>query len=212
MRAQQLADKLEVSVRTIYRDIAELQNQHVPISGEAGVGYILGKGLSLPPLMLTPSEVEAAFLGAHWVAQQGEPGLSKAAQLLMDKIRAVLPNELLAIAEQPNIIAARREDAPKDQVDIAPIRTAIHQQKIVVIDYVDKQGNYSQRRIWPFLIAYFEQARIIAAWCELRNNYRHFRTDHIHHVTISDEQFLEHPQSLKEKWIAQEFQQDTVQL
>lgn len=200
VKAQQLAEELQVSVRTIYRDIAELQNQHVPIVGEAGIGYVLKSGYDMPPLMLTPNELEAALLGAQWVVQRGEPTLAKGARDLMAKIREVVPQSLQAIMENATLVAPTMTEVVPDRVDILPIRDAIRHQQVVVIHYCDQDGEDSKRRIWPFLIAYFDSTRVIAAWCELRGDFRHFRTDRISALEPTEEYYPKSAEQLKAEW------------
>ena len=200
VKAQQLAEELQVSVRTVYRDIAELQNQHVPIVGEAGIGYILKPGYDMPPLMLTPNEVEAALLGAHWVAQRGEPTLAKGARDLIAKIREVVPQSLQALIENATLVAPTMTEVMPDQVDVSIVRDAVRQQQVMIIHYSDQQGRDSRRRIWPFLIAYFDSTKVIAAWCELRNDFRHFRTDRISAVEATKEYYPKSAEQLKAEW------------
>src|SRR6478609_9277281 len=134
--ADAIAEELETSKRTVYRDIADLIGQRAPIRGEAGVGYILEDGFDLPPLMLTPDEVEAAVLGAQMVAARGDPALRRAAEDLIAKIGAVIRESL--------------------------------------------------RIVWPFAIGYYETSRLIVAWCELRQDFRSFRTDRVSAAEFTD--------------------------
>lgn len=165
LTARALADELEVSLRTIYRDVAELILQRVPIRGEAGTGYVLDAGYDLPPLMLTPDELEVAMLGAAWVAQRGDVALVRAARSLTDKLRDVVPEALRPIW----IDATSRPVAPRsriaDAVDLAAIRHAIRDGRKLEITYADKEGRATERVVWPIFIAYTEDVRIVAAHC-----------------------------------------------
>lgn len=201
VKAQQLADELQVSVRTIYRDIAELQNQHVPIEGEAGIGYVLRAGYDMPPLMLTANELEAAYLGAQWLSQRGDPIMTRAADSLLSKIQSALPEHLKALLLKAAVAVPVTVKAVDDTIDTSAIREAIRRQKIVLIHYQDSNGNLSTRRIWPFIIAYFDTVRVVTAWCELREGYRHFRTDRINKITVTEEDLPRSRHDLKREWM-----------
>lgn len=203
VKAAQLAESLEVSQRTIYRDIAELQAQNVPILGEAGIGYVLKNGFDLPPLMLTPDELEAALLGAQWVTQRGDPDLSRGARSLMEKIQQILPQHLQNIVGAPTVTAPSCEQT-QDNIDTGLLRNAIREQRKIRIHYRDEQGRSSKRVLWPFLLAYFDSVRLLCAWCELRNDYRHFRTDRILSIDILEEYFPKPATVLYEEWQTRE--------
>ncbi|WKE66129.1 YafY family protein [Gallaecimonas kandeliae] len=176
---QALATTLGISLRTLYRDIASLQAQGADIRGEAGLGYVLKPGYQLPPLMLAEEEIEALMLGTRWVARHGDNDLAEAARHLTAKIEAVLPQKLQDyLAGAPLLVAAPRAPLPC-QVDVAQIREAIRRERKLRIRYQDQQGQESQRLIWPIAIGFFEQVRIVAAWCESRQAFRHFRTDRL---------------------------------
>ena len=204
VKAQQLAQRLEVSVRTIYRDVAELQMQNVPIVGEAGIGYVLKPGFDLPPLMLTPEELEAAMLGAQWVACSGDRSLAANAQSLLSKIHSVIPEQLQHVVSASTSTVVRQHHAVEDKIDLEALRHAMYQQRKVALTYTadNKVNNTSQRVIWPFKIAYFESVRVIAAWCELRDGFRHFRTDRVDAFTILDERFPKPARLLEQEWEA----------
>ncbi|MBT9097324.1 YafY family transcriptional regulator [Methylovulum psychrotolerans] len=199
VKAKELAEQLEVSVRTIYRDIAELQMQNVPIVGEAGIGYILKNGFDLPPLMLTAEELEAALLGVQWLAQCGDKALAKSAGSLTAKIEAAIPEHLRHVfLASPGVVPATAS-AVADTIDMAALRTAIRDRKKIAIVYTD--GNTcSARVIWPFIIAYFETVRVVAAWCELRGAFRHFRTDRIATFDILPDTYPKPISLLKAEW------------
>ncbi len=182
-----LADELEISLRTLYRDMAELIAQRVPVTGEAGTGYVLDDGYDMPPLMLTADELEAAALGASLVAAQADPSLARAARDLVSKLSEAIPDEL-----RPIILDAGSRTFPiqperPEQFDGAILRRAIRERYKLALSYRDQGGQYSERVIWPLLIAYLHRNRYIVAWCEARQDYRHFKTDRVRNlVTLTD--------------------------
>ena len=202
--AQQLADELETSTRTIYRDIEELLTQHVPIRGETGVGYLLEAGYDMPPLMLTPDEIEAAVLGAQWVAARGDAGLARGARDLVAKINAVVPAHLRPLVLDSSVMAPDFSECQEDTLDMTRVREWIRQQGKLRIEYGDEAGRYSNRIIWPIGVAYFETVRLIVAWCELRKAFRHFRTDRIQTIEFLAEKFATSSGALREKWLLEE--------
>jgi len=173
-----LASETGISLRTLYRDIASLRAQGAHIEGEAGVGYLLKPGFLLPPLMFSPEEVEALVLGSRWVASTADPKLAGAARDLMTKVAAVLPDDLREDLDRTTLMVPRREQVA-DTADVSGIREAIRQERVLRIAYRNEQGEASERHIWPFALAYFERVRVVLAWCELRNDFRSFRTDRI---------------------------------
>lgn len=199
VKAKDLSEKLEVSIRTIYRDIAELQMQNVPISGEAGIGYILKDGFEMPPLMLTPEELEAALLGTQWVARSGDKSLAKSASTLIDKINAATPDYLRYVLLKSSVAIPSTTEAVADTINMSDFRAAMRDQKKIVIIYnVGKKR--SERVIWPFIIGYFETVRVVAAWCEQRKAFRHFRTDRIESFEILAETIPKPIEQLKAEW------------
>lgn len=198
--AQDIAEELEVSPRTVYRDVADLIGQRVPIRGEAGFGYILDDAFDMPPLMLTTDEIEAAVLGAQWVAGRGDPVLAAAARDLIAKITSVVPERLRPFIADPSIGTPPRRDAPADVIDLGIARTWIREGRKIRIDYRDERGQVSDRVIWPVIIGFFDQARVIAAWCELRQDFRHFRTDRVVAAEFLDERYPARPGELRSRW------------
>ena len=199
--AEALARELEISKRTVYRDIAALIGQSVPIRGEAGVGYVLEGGFDMPPLMLTADEIEAAVLGAQWVAARGDPALARAARDLIVKIAASIPERLRPFATEPALTASSGPRcAPADAIDMARLRSWIHDRGKLCIRYSDEQGRTTDRVIWPVAVGYFEAVRVIAAWCELREDFRHFRTDRIVEARFLDERHPRRPAALRAAW------------
>ena len=202
--AQALADELETSKRTVYRDIADLVGQRTPIRGEAGVGYILDDGFDMPPLMLTPDEVEAAVLGAQLVVARGDPALSRAAQDLIAKIGAVIPESLRPLVLEPATRATPNWRSLPDNLDMASVRQAIRSGRKITLNYRDLQDQLSRRTIWPFAIGYHETTRLIVAWCELRADFRSFRTDRVVEATFTDDRYPDRPAALRAKWRRQQ--------
>ena len=199
--AETVARELEVSKRTIYRDIATLIGQRVPISGEAGIGYVLGPGFDLPPLMLTEEEIDAAVLGAHWVASRGEPELAAAARRLLSKIEAVVPEKLRTGLREPAMsVAPVRQLA--EAVSAKDLRAAIRLRRKLRIRYRDAQGNETGRTVWPVLVGYRDAGRILAAWCELREAFRYFRTDRMTAAEMLSDAIPERSRALRIRWEA----------
>lgn len=175
-----LATELEVSERTIYRDLAELAAQGAPIQGEAGIGYVLRPGLFLPPLMLTEDETDAILLGLRYVDQRGDETLIQSAENARAKIMAVLTSEMRDAASSPMTIPGPDgRTFPKDHVSIGLLRAAIRQQRKLEIDYVDGQDRKTHRTFWPVQLGFLDEARVVAGWCEMRSAFRFFRTDRI---------------------------------
>lgn len=197
-----LADKLGISLRTLYRDIATLQAQGANIEGEAGVGYVLRPGFTLPPLMFSIEEIEAIVLGSRWVADRADTELKHAAQNALAKIAAVLPSELYEQLEVPGLLIAPGQVVESRDTDFILIRKAMRLEKKLQMDYQDVNGVSSQRIVWPLALGFFEQVRILIAWCELRNDFRHFRVDRILQLELLDVRCPERRQTLLNKWRA----------
>ena len=174
-----LAEELEISLRTLYRDMAELIAQRVPVRGEAGTGYVLDDGYDMPPLMLTADELEAAALGAAWVAARADQSLAWGARDLLTKLSSAIPQELRPIILDAGLRTVTSRPMVRDRFDAAILRQAIRERLKRHIVYQAQKGAVSDRIIWPLFIAYFDEVRIIVAWCESRDDYRHFRTDRI---------------------------------
>ncbi|MFM9928293.1 YafY family protein [Variovorax sp. H27-G14] len=173
----ELAGEMAVSLRTLYRDIASLKAQGAEIDGEPGYGYVMKPGFVLPPLMFSSVEVEALMLGMRWVADRGDPVLAAGARDAAARIAAVLPRALRRELETSALLVGTslRKSAPTATIE--PMRAAIRGGLKMKLTYRDKQGAISHRVIWPFAVVYFEEARVLAAWCELRGDFRNFRAD-----------------------------------
>jgi len=198
--ADAIAEELETSKRTVYRDIADLVGQRAPIRGEAGVGYILEDGFDLPPLMLTPEEVEAAVLGAQMVAVRGDPALRRAAEDLIAKIGAVIPENLRPLVVEPATRAAPNWNATPDNIDMAGVRQSIRAGRKLALTYRDEQERETRRTVWPFAIGYYETTRLIVAWCEMRQDFRSFRTDRVSAAEFTEDRYPDRPASLRARW------------
>ena len=198
--ADRIAEELETSKRTVYRDIASLLGQRVPIRGEAGVGYVLEDGFDLPPLALTPDEIEAAVLGAQWVTLRGDAALARAAQDLIAKIGAAVPERLRPFALEPATRAATNYNVVPDGLDMAQVRRAIHGAKKIKLTYRDEQDRETERTVWPFAVGYHETVRLMIAWCELRKDFRSFRTDRVAEAEFLDERYPERAATLRARW------------
>ncbi|SEG77667.1 helix-turn-helix transcriptional regulator [Bosea lathyri] len=203
--AETLASELDVSVRTVYRDIAALMRQGVPVRGEAGIGYVLDAGFDLPPLMLSPDEIEAVLVGMRWLSERADPVLARAAEDVVSKVAAVLPAHLRPILLDGALFApAYGGDTPVDQVDVASVRAAIRQGRKLAIRYRDESGQDTERMIWPIGMTFYERVRIVIAWCELREAFRHFRTDRITELTAREERYPARRADLFRRWQKEE--------
>ncbi|MCH4891529.1 HTH domain-containing protein [Sphingomonas sp. SFZ2018-12] len=199
LTAETIASELEVSKRSVYRDIAALLALRVPIRGEAGVGYVLERGFDLPPLMLTPDELDAAILGANWVLTRGEPEMALAARNLIAKLEAVVPEELRGQIAVPTTSVAPVPPSA-DLISSASLRRAIRDRRKVHIVYRDSLESSSERTIWPVMLGYRDAGRILAAWCELRGDFRFFRTDRMLSMDVLEQVIPERAQVLRTRW------------
>ena len=197
---QTLSDELGVSLRTVYRDIQTLVGQGASIDGEAGVGYVLRPGFVLPPLMFSDEEIEALVLGARWVAQQKDKALARAAADAIAKIAAVLPDDLREGIATAGLLAGPGPEPKPELVDLGPIRQAIRTERKLVLRYTDRKGERSRRTVWPIALGFFQQARVLAAWCEMRRDYRHFRTDRILALHLTEQRYPRRRRALLREW------------
>jgi len=193
--AQQLAGELEVSVRTIYRDIADLQASRVPIEGEAGLGYVLRSGYELPPLMFTEDEIEALVFGARMVRAWGDAAFTQAADAAVAKITAVLPERLSRIAETSRVTVAPGRGKDKDAFNrhLTPIRRAIRERRKLALDYAALSDERTTRVVRPLGLAFFGPFWMLAGWCEMRRDFRTFRIERIAALKVTDDLFRDEP-------------------
>jgi predicted DNA-binding transcriptional regulator YafY len=199
-----LADELGVSIRTLYRDIATLQGQGAPIEGEAGLGYVLKPGFMLPPLMFTEEEIEALVLGSRWVSERADTPLGDAARNALAKIAAVLPDDLKESLDASNLLIGPGAAIAAGDAELASIREAIRAERKLQIAYADGEGNATRRMIWPFALAFFDRVRVVVAWCELRGDYRHFRTDRIATLKPTAKRYPRRRLALLKEWRTRE--------
>jgi predicted DNA-binding transcriptional regulator YafY len=200
--AAQLAARLGVSERTIYRDIQALAQLGAPVDGSAGVGYLLRSGFFLPPLMFDADELEALVLGARWVQHQGDSALSAAADRALAKIATATPRDLRDhMAETSLWVPVGPQPAQPDPF-VKPAREAIRRQCKLRIAYRDEQNAASERVVWPFALAFFQERRVMAAWCELRDAIRHFRVDRIVDAELGGERYPTPRHALLKQWRA----------
>lgn len=188
-----LAERLEVSARTIYRDVADLQHQGVPIEGEAGVGYRLGAGFDLPPLMFSQGEANALVAAARLAQTWLDAGLAREVEGALGKILSVLPPAARVAAEAQALYAPPVGLDPRAQATLQALREAVHSRHVVQVDYADVNGRPSLRRLRPLGCFYWGKVWTLSAWCELRNDFRGFRIDRISSITVLDEQFRQEP-------------------
>jgi predicted DNA-binding transcriptional regulator YafY len=197
---QTLAQEVGVSLRTLYRDIASLQAQGANIEGAPGVGYVLRPGFMLPPLMFSEEEIEALVLGSRWVAERADDPLRSAARDALAKIAAVLPSGLREGLEASALLVGPGKLMASSAVDLASIRAAIRSERKAAIRYQDGRGVASDRTIWPFALGFFDHARVLVAWCELREDFRHFRTDRIDVFSVTEVRYPWRRQALLKAW------------
>lgn len=195
-----LAAELGISLRTLYRDIATLQQQGASIDGAAGLGYLLRPGFLLPPLMLTEDEIEALVLGSRWVADRGDARLGAAARNALAKITAVLPADLQDAPAASTLLVGPGAPIAAGQAELPLIRQAIKAQCKLDITYCDLKGAHSTRTIWPFALGFFDNARVVVAWCELRETFRHFRADRIASLAMLDARYPRRRHVLLKEW------------
>lgn len=201
LTAADIATELEVTPRTIYRDMAALQARRVPIEGAPGIGYVLRRGFDLPPLMFTIEEVEAIIIGAQLVRRTGDSGLQDAAATVLSKVKTILPDTLRQYSIDAPFFVSGFGAKSSNIVDLAEIRDAIRAARKIKIAYEDERGQESQRIILPIAVAYYVQVTLIAAWCELRSGYRHFRADRITAIEWLDDTFSAEQPLLLKGWL-----------
>ncbi|MBX9860703.1 MAG: YafY family transcriptional regulator [Sphingomonas sp.] len=195
-----LADELGISLRTLYRDVDTLRSQGAPIDGEAGVGYVLRPGFMLPPLMFSEEEIEALVLGSRWVSERADGSLGKAARNVLAKIGAVLPDDLKDSIDSSGLLIGPGAPIAAGDAELTTIRQAIRSECKVRVNYADEQGSMTHRTIWPFALAFYDRVRVVVAWCELREGYRHFRTDRIMALDALAKRYPRRRAALLKEW------------
>jgi predicted DNA-binding transcriptional regulator YafY len=198
--AASIADELEVTVRTVYRDVAMLQARRVPVEGAAGIGYVLRGGFDLPPLMFTAEEVEAIVVGLSLLRRTGDVGLQAAAARVTAKIAEVLPADGEVHLDDPPLYVSRWGSSPPERVDLRLIRRAIREEEKLWIAYEDAEARRTERTVKPLAILYYIEVVVLTAWCELRQGFRHFRADRIADCRATGERFAGEGEALRRLW------------
>jgi predicted DNA-binding transcriptional regulator YafY len=195
LQARQLAEMLGVSLRTVYRDVADLQLSGVPIEGEAGVGYVLRKGSDIPPLMFTAEELESLVVGTRFVRAFAGEKLAAGAQAALMKIEAVLPPELRERSSRTRIYAPiwRDEHSTAFAERIDQLHAAIETQHVLRLFYRDELGRESERDVEPLCLAFWGGKWTLGTWCRLRKDFRNFRPDRIDRMEHTGEIFQSAP-------------------
>lgn len=191
--ARGLAETLGVSLRTIYRDVADLQRSGVPIEGEAGVGYVLRKGADIPPLMFAADELEAMVVGTRFVRAFGGERLGRAASAALLKINAVLPAELRERGRRTRIYAPELDERIEASGAIDRLHAAIEARSVLRLDYRDKEETPTRRDVEPLCLSFWGGTWTLGAWCRLRSDFRSFRPDRIIAFEPSGEAFVDDP-------------------
>ncbi len=187
--ADSLAIELEVSVRTIYRDISDLCLSGVPIIGEAGVGYMIDKNYVLRPLMFEVDELDALMLGAQMVESWGDKDLAKSARKAVDKISAILPELLKEEMLSTAIFSHPSQAKTKITIDFSALRKAVRTRNVVEFDYTTEDNRITRRRIRPLCLAFFGPVWVTTGWCELRQDFRNFRLDRMNMLVVTEDIF-----------------------
>lgn len=190
--ARRLAERLAVSERTIYRDVADLQASGIPIAGEAGVGYQL-RGFDLPPLMFEREEIEAMVLGARVVEAWGDGELAGAATSAIAKIEAALPRGRAHLVEETRLYVPQYGERRADRLPLHRLRQAIRERRKVTLVYADEGGRASDRAVRPLALAFHPPVWLLISWCELRGDFRNFRLDRITSCDSLGESFADEP-------------------
>jgi predicted DNA-binding transcriptional regulator YafY len=202
--AAELSAELGVSPRSVYRDIDTLRALGAPIEGQAGVGYRLGAGFFLPQLAFTQDELDVLALGLGWVRERGDPELVRSGESALAKIEAARASGAMPDGASPALLAAASLSRRADAEQVAVLRHAIRRQRKVAITYRDAAGTATERVIWPIAIVYFDEVRVLAAWCERRSAFRHFRVDRVAVSAVLDERYLGRRHALFLRWREQD--------
>jgi predicted DNA-binding transcriptional regulator YafY len=191
--ARRLADSLQVSLRTVYRDVADLQRSGVAIEGEAGIGYVLRKGTEVPPLMFSVEELEALVVGTRFTGAFGGKRLALAARAALLKIEAVLPEPLRQRTRRTRIYAPELADRIEATDVLDRLRASIEAHRVLRVAYRDKEAQPTARDIEPLCLSFWGDTWTVGAWCRLRADLRSFRADRLASFTETGETFRERP-------------------
>ena len=200
MTASRIAQLLEVTPRTIYRDIGALQSMRVPIEGEAGIGYVMRAGYDLPPMMFAAEEVEAIVVGLALLRRTGDTGLLAAANSVSLKLADVLPGDLRQELDDWPLHVSTWGVAAPSGIELGLVRQAIRDEVELKLVYEDAEGQRTQRLIKPLAMMYFVEVVVLAAWCGLRQAFRHFRADRMISCEVSGDSFRGDGQKLRALW------------
>lgn len=198
--ADAMAARLEVTKRTIYRDIAALQAAGIPIDGAAGIGYVMRRGYDLPPLMFTPEELDAISVGLALVGRTGDRSLVAASANASAKIAEMIAPNACMSRDDPWLFASPEHVIPEPVIDMRMLRMAIRQERKLRITYRDGAGNRSERTLLPLALLYYIDGVILAGFCELRQDFRHFRHDRIASCQLMDDCFSAVAAKLRQEW------------
>ncbi len=198
--AQQIAEELEVNKRTVYRDIVSLQSMRVPIEGEAGIGYIMRPGYNLPPLMFNAEEIEAIVVGLSLLGRTGDAALQAASTSVRRKLDEVTQPQNASTLDDLNLFTSKWHDIPESQIDPQSLRQYVREEVKVNIDYCALDGGLTSRAILPLALVYYVDVVVLAAWCELREGFRHFRIDRIARCEPTGEFFTDRGAGLRVSW------------
>jgi len=199
LTADQIAARLEVTKRTIYRDIAALQAARVPIEGAAGIGYVMRNGFDLPPLTFTPEEIEAITVGLSLIARTGDGSLKEAGDTVMAKIGAIRPSHEPPI-DETHLLVSSWHAIPEAIIDLRILRRAIREERRLRLVYHNGEGAITTRTVRPIALIYYIEGILLATFCELRQDFRHFRHDRIKACKPLDSRFNGQSAALRKVW------------
>jgi predicted DNA-binding transcriptional regulator YafY len=191
--AAHISERLGISERTVYRDIADLNLAGTPIDGEAGVGYRLRPGYDLPPLMFTRDEIQALVLGARVVRQFGDPPLARASDAILSKVATVIPADLAPLLADTPLFVPSSSSARRSADVLTTVREALSCRRKLRMKYVGPTGDGTERTVRPLGVFFWGRTWTLAAWCELRNDFRNFRLDRAHELVTLEQTFKEEP-------------------
>lgn len=189
--AATLAERLDVSERTIYRDIQNLMTSGVPIDGEAGVGYRLHRGYQVPPMMFDHDEIQALIFGAQVAKRWGDQSMAEAAERILDKVDAVLPDKMRPLLNSRALVVPEMASYQSESTTemLGSVRDAINSRKRLFLSYCDAEGTPTERIVWPLTLVYWGYSWAVGAWCELRQDFRNFRVDRIAEANVLGSQY-----------------------
>lgn len=202
--ASELAEELRVSRRSVYRDIETLRLLGAPIDGQAGMGFLLREGFFLPPFAFSPEEVDALVLGLGWVRQRADPKMVQSSESALAKIISAGSNGHVSSEELPRQFPAASASERTDPPLVKSVRDATRHQRKMTIEYRNADGTGTTRTIWPIVLVYFDDVRVLAAWCEYKSAFRHFRVDRIQAARILEERYPERRYLLFKRWREQD--------